>query len=234
MIVAIHQPNYFPWLGYFQKILLADTFLFLDDVQFSKNSYTNRVQICGRETAKWMTIPVTLEFGDPINAVHPAKRGWVRSHLDQLRTAYGGARSFSETWAWIQGAFENISETDDLATVNRTLAEEVAHHLGLLCTFAAASDYEVGAVSGADRLVALVLAVDSSGTYLSGSGGAKYQDKSKFEEAKVGLSYRQFKHPQYDQGRSQFTPGLSVLDALFHLGPEKTMDLLRQADDATR
>jgi len=227
MIVAMHQPNYFPWLGYFHKILLADMFLFLDDVQFSKNSYTNRVQIRGGEKSKWMTIPVSYNFSDPINAVVAARPGWMRSHLDQLRNAYGKAGAFSETWGWVQGVFEDLKETSDLASLNRGIVEAVASHLDLDCKFGAASDHNIEG-SGDDRLVALMLATDPRGTYLSGTGGAKYQDASKFEAAGIALRYGDFHHPQYAQAQTEFTPGLSVLDALFHLGRENTAALLRQ------
>ena len=135
MIVAIHQPNYLPWLGYFHKIMIADTFISLDDVQYSKNSYTNRVQIYGGEHPKWMTIPINVHLGDPINTVHPAAPDWVRTHLDRLHTAYGNAGAFAETWDWIRNAFENVSDTDDLASVNRGLVEAVTDHLGLDCQF---------------------------------------------------------------------------------------------------
>jgi hypothetical protein len=228
VIIAIHQPNYFPWLGYFQKILIADTFIFLDDAQYSKNSYTNRVQILSGDESRWLTIPATYRFGDPINAVHATKPGWVRSHLDQLRTAYGNAPAFSETWEWIRGVYDNVEELADLASINRTLVETVADYLNLDCDFVAASDQDIGDRTGDDRLVALVQGVDPRGIYLSGSGGANYQNEEKFQAAKLGLEYGNFFHPQYKQGNDEFMIGLSTLDALFHTGREKTAAMLRQ------
>ena len=75
-VVAVHQPNYLPWLGYFYKIACADVFIFLDDVQFSKNSYINRVRILHAQRSHWLTIPVSVTLGDPINRVRPARADW--------------------------------------------------------------------------------------------------------------------------------------------------------------
>ena len=80
MIVAIHQPNYAPWLGYFAKMARADVFVFLDDVQYTKNSYINRVQIDAGGTARWLTVPVSFSFRDPINRVRAANENWPRAH----------------------------------------------------------------------------------------------------------------------------------------------------------
>src|ERR1043165_5716491 len=92
-IVAIHQPNYFPWLGYFAKMARSDAFVFLDDVQYSKNSYINRVQIKGKE---WLTVPVSHHLGDPINRVQCADPRWRAKHLDKLRATYAKTAHFDE------------------------------------------------------------------------------------------------------------------------------------------
>jgi len=226
MIVSIHQPNYFPWLGYFHKILAASTFIFLDDVQFSKNGYTNRVQILAGGGPKWMTIPVTYKFGDPIGAVQSAAPGWVRSHLNQLHNAYRDAVAFAETWNWIQDVLDGASEAADLASLNQGLVEAVARYLGLDCNFSTSSDFETDGRTGDDRLIALVQGINPSGIYLSGAGGANYQAESKFQAAGIELRYGNFHHPRYDQGQNEFTSGLSILDPLFHLGREKTAALL--------
>ena len=69
-VVAIHQPNYLPWLGYFAKISEADEFVFLDDVQYSKNSYTNRVKVLHADKPRWLTVPVSFRYGDTLSLIH--------------------------------------------------------------------------------------------------------------------------------------------------------------------
>lgn len=225
MIVAIHQPNYLPWLGYFHKIGLADTFIFLDDAQFSKNSYINRVQVMAPDGPKWLTVPVSVHLGDPIDAVKPARSDWRRAHLDSLRSYYRRAPAFDEVWPGLEAAYGDLPE-GDLAASNRALVVRVAEALGLDCRFVDASALGAAGRGGDDRLVRLVAAVAPGGTYLSGKGGAKYQDPEKFAAAGLGFRYAGFEHPVYDQGGDAFTPGLSVVDAAFRLGWRQTAALL--------
>lgn len=225
MIVAIHQPNYLPWLGYFHKMALADVFVFLDDAQFSKNSYINRVQVMAPAGPKWLTVPVSVHLGDPINAVKPARPDWRRAHLDSLRSYYRRAPAFDEVWPGLEAAYRDLPD-GDLAASNRALVLAVAHALGLTRRFVDASSLGAAERSGDERLVRLVAAVAPGGTYLSGKGGAKYQDPERFAAAGLGFRYAAFEHPVYDQGAEAFTPGLSVVDAAFRLGWRQTAALV--------
>ncbi len=70
MICAIHQPNFFPWLGYFDKISRADVFVFLDVVDYPKSgssmsSWVNRVMLKVGSQKTWVRCPVVREFGPP-------------------------------------------------------------------------------------------------------------------------------------------------------------------------
>ncbi|HEY7609104.1 MAG TPA: WbqC family protein [Alphaproteobacteria bacterium] len=216
MIVAIHQPNYFPWLGYFRKIAAADIFIFLDDAQYTKNSYINRVQIAAPAGARWLTAPVSYAFGDPINRVRFARADWRRAHLDALHGAYAKAAAFRGVWRRMSEIYASLP-VGNLAAANAAAITALAAELGFQREFRLASTLGVDA-RGDARLAGLVRAVAPGGVYLSGGGGAKYQSEETFAAAGLTLRYADFVHPRYEQGREGFTPGLSVLDAVFHLG----------------
>jgi hypothetical protein len=218
--VAIHQPNYLPWLGYFHKIARADVFVFLDDVQFSKGSYTNRVQILSPSGAKWLTIPVRVSLGQAIREIGIASPIWRVDHVDALRKAYAGAPAFAAVWPEIRDALLG-AEGDELVEVNIGLVTFLAERLGLRCQFRRSSELQLQSASD-DRLIEITAQVSPSGTYLSGKGAAKYQDPDKFLRASLSFEYVSYSPPTYLQltqpGQPDFVPGLSVLDAVFHLG----------------
>ena len=224
-LVAIHQPNYAPWLGYFHKMAHADLFVFLDDAQFSKGSYTNRVQILTNGAVRWLTIPVQQGLGTPINQVAIARGDWKRAHLDTLRASYRNAAHVREVWPDIETLYADLPP-DGLAQANATLIARLAENLRIATPTRLASRLDIGVAAGDDRLVAIVSALARGGTYLSGKGGGNYQDPAKFERAGLALAYTQFSHPQYEQGAPTFVPGLSVLDAVFNLGWERTAELV--------
>ena len=228
MIVAIHQPNYLPWLGYFHKIARADVFVFLDDVQFSKGSYTNRVRILRDGRAAWLTQPVRHGLGQPINAVGFAQPDWPQRHRDGLRGAYGRAACFRQLWSEIAALYDDLPAAG-LAAVNQVLIERIAGRLGLDCEFRLSSALGHGAQSGDARLAALVAEIAPSGTYLSGAGGANYQSEATFTAAGLTLAYGDYTPPRYDQGGGDFLAGLSIVDAVFALGWESTRTLLAGA-----
>ena len=69
MRVAIHQPHYLPWLGYFAKWAAADRFIFLDTVQYEKNGWQNRNRVKTPDGPRWLTVPVHARLGTPIREV---------------------------------------------------------------------------------------------------------------------------------------------------------------------
>ncbi len=227
MIVAIHQPNYLPWLGYFHKIARAEVFIFLDDVQFSKNSLTNRVRILGGDGSRWLTVPVSAHLGDRIDEVRPAREDWAARHVDTLGTFYRHAPFFGEIMPVLRDML-GAAATGTLAQINRRLVEGLARRLGLRCAFRASSEFETGQATGDDRLIRLVESVAPGGCYLSGRGGAGYQDPAKFAAAGLELRYTDFVHPAYEQPGTNFVAGLSIVDALFNIGWERTAALLAE------
>ena len=84
-IVAIHQPNFLPWIGYFYKIVKSDIFVFLDNVQYTKNSFINRNKIKTSQGEMWLTVPVSFSFGQLIRKVRINNLvDWQKKHLRRL------------------------------------------------------------------------------------------------------------------------------------------------------
>lgn len=232
-IVAIHQPNYLPWLGYFAKIAQSDVFVLLDDVQYSKNSYINRVQVLPPTgEPKWLTIPVSAHLGQTIAEVAPAKPSWIDSHQATLQQYYRKSPHFKAVWPTVAALYAGLPAAPaGLAAINGALVQGIAALLGLPCRFVCSSALALPEVASDDRLVEIVRAVAPKGGYLSGKGGANYQDPDKFARAGLGFAYSRFRPLPYPQGRAageDFCAGLSVLDAAFALGWDGVAELITQ------
>src|SRR5207237_6590866 len=96
--IVISQPMLFPWVGMLEQLKAADTYVHYDDVQFSKGSFTNRVQVKTAAGVKWLTVPLEdAHLGTLIKDVRVASgRDWRRSQLDLLKQAYRGAAEMLE------------------------------------------------------------------------------------------------------------------------------------------
>jgi hypothetical protein len=102
MIVAIHQPNFMPWLGYFDRMVRSDLFVLLDHVQFERRNYQNRCLIRLEDDTKWLTVPVVqvsqkeriIEKMIDNPADVSGTRWWGPNHFLTLRYAYRKAPHF--------------------------------------------------------------------------------------------------------------------------------------------
>lgn len=225
MIVAVHQPNYLPWLGYFYKIANCDVFVLLDDVQFTKNSYQNRTRIKGPNGSLWLTQPV-LHSGRAEQATSEVefdgRVGWRTKHLKTLSANYGRSPHASAILDacqdWLGGAGSRLSET------NIAIITAVARMLGLRAEFVVSSTLKVDLLKG-DRVAEICRRLGGT-AYLSGAGARSYQTEEQFTERGIELVYSDFKVREYPQLWAEFCPGLSVIDALFNIGPAATAQML--------
>ncbi len=217
MIVSIHQPQYLPWLGYFDKIRRSDVFVFLDNVQFKKNEWQNRNRIKTAEGGQWLTVPVIHRFSQKISEVRiNTTVQWGKKHLRGLLTNYSRAPYFQEYISFFEQAYER--EWQYLAELNMHIIRFLTEALGVReKRFELASAYEARE-DRTGRLVDLCrqLGADS---YLSGRDGAGYLNLKEFEQERIQVIFQDFKHPRYPQLFGDFEPFLSVIDLLFNCGP---------------
>jgi hypothetical protein len=225
-VVAIHQPNFLPWLGYFDKIARADVFVLLDNVQFSKGSYTNRTRILINGEPRWLTVPVDRSGGST-QLISDVRIGegdrWRRDGPETVRHAYARAPYFDETFAIVEPLLR--APADRLAAYNEGAIRELASRLtpdGGELVRASTLD---AAGKGTDLLVEIVRAVGGD-TYLAGGGAGGYQEDEKFERAGIALERQDFRHPDYPQTAPEPVHGLSAIDALMSAGFERTGEML--------
>jgi hypothetical protein len=231
-LVAIHQPNFFPWLGYFNKIARADVFIVLDNVQFAKTggTWSNRVRILLEGRPIWVTLPVERSFQGVrlVREMRVAEGPWRVRLLRTIRGAYRRALYFHEVFPLVEELIG--TPTDMVAEFNLTVVRALTGRLGLdpgKLIVGSTLGVEGG---GTDLLVNAVRAVGGSG-YLCGGGAHGYQDDERFAPAGIGLVQQMFQHPVYPQlGAGEFVPGLSIIDALMNCGFVGTRELVVGAD----
>lgn len=230
-VVAIHQPNFFPWLGYFNKVARADVFIMHDNVQFPRTgggTWVNRVRILVKGAPAWLTMPVRRSrVGSQL--IHEVRineqAAWRRKCLDTLRHSYRRAPHFTAVYPFLEALFQY--QTDRVADFNTHALRTVLDKLQMPSVTIESGTTLGLQGKGTDLLIAMVKAVGGD-TYMCGGGASGYQEDEKFEAAGLGLFHQDFHQAEYQQaGAKEFAPGLSIIDALMNCGFEGTEALVR-------
>ena len=215
MRVAVHQPNYAPWCGYFAKMLAADAFVFLDDAQLPQGrSFVSRVKIAkGHDADQWLTVPVR-KGAKPIREVEFAEEPWAERHRRTLQHVYAKTPHLAEALELLDPLYE--APGTSLAEFNMRLIAAVAEYLGYEGEFHRSSDRSTD-LAADERIAQLVSAVGGD-VYISGAGGQNYQSEAVYAEHGVLLEVRSYEPVQYERSGWTWVGGLSIIDALCHLG----------------
>lgn len=229
MICAIHQPNFFPWMGYFNKIATVDVFVFLDQVDFAKSGhsmqcYTNRVGILRNGEASWIHCPVLREHGgQPIDTVRINNAlDWRNKMKKILKDCYQATQYYDVVSSYI---FELIDyQTDYISEYNIHIISELVKELDLKTKLVKQAQFHTKEHS--TKLLIELVKANKCDSYLYGGGGMKYQQNELFEEQGIELVSQNYQFPKYEQTSQSFVSGLSILDTLFYCGFERTKDML--------
>jgi hypothetical protein len=218
MKVAIHQPQYLPWLPYFLKIAHSDLFVFLDSVAFQKNGLQNRNRIKTAQGPRWLTVPVRQRLGQRIDETMIDNMvDWRRKHWETLRQSYARAASFrliaDELAALYGRSWERLGELD----VEMCLAMMRWMGIGTPCVRSSS----LQAQGSASELVLSICTEVGATRYLCGPGGLHYLDRAAFESAGVAIQLEEHRLPgEYPQQfpNAGFANDLSALDLVMNAG----------------
>lgn len=220
-LVAIHQPNFFPWLGYFDKIRRADAFVFLDAVDYPRagsggmGSWVNRVRLAVQGEARWVTCPLRrMPLGASIReAMIDDAQPWRARLLKTLQANYARAPRYRETMALIGPLIE--APHTNLAEFNIAAITAIAAELGVTARFLRQS--ELPHEGAATELLASLTRAAGGDAYLAGGGAAGYQEDEVFARAGIALVEQGFAPRPYGPPE-RYLPGLSAIDYLMQDG----------------
>ncbi len=234
MIATIHQPDLFPWYGFFRKVAHADVWIVLDHVTNNPRDaafWGRRVRVLVNGQPHWLSLTLGRptepgQVGMPIRdmtvAANPATP--PDKLLRTIREAYARAPFLAEH-EWLVA--EHLQDPDrSLLRRNMRFIERVMALLGISTRIVYSSSLGPPATAKTALLVDLLVAVGAD-TYLCGLGAGGYQDAALFADAGIHLTFNTFAHPVYRQvGGGPFVEGLSILDALFNVPREDLCRLL--------
>ena len=215
MVVNIHQPDFIPWLGFFDRLAASDVYVVLDDVQLLRKGWHNRDRIKTRGGAMWLTVPVKKKgkYHQTIGETGiDSGRDWRGKHLAALRANYAKAPNFDAVFPRLEAIYAKGHER--LLDLNMDLLGYCMEALGIKVRTVMASDFGV-TTTGTARLVELVRDVGGD-VYLSGTGAEAYLEEALFKDAGIRVAWQRFDHPVYPQLHGDFEPGLSAIDYLMN------------------
>jgi len=218
--IAIMQPTYLPWMGYFDLMDQVNHFVVLDDVQFSKGSWQHRNRIKTPNGLEWLSIPVIVHgrLGQLITDVKVRVPLFWKDHLAKIEANYGGARFFGEIFRKLSEIYEKTAVSCSLVEINLGLLRWLTATLGIATPLVRSSTLLVNG-RRTERLVAMCQALGAT-EYLSPLGAAAYllDDLEHFKRGGIEVSFHNYTHPTYRQLHPLFLPFASALDLLFNEG----------------
>ena len=220
MNIVITQSMLFPWIGMLEQIKLADIIVHYDDVQFSKGSFTNRVQIKTNNGFKWMTIPLEkVKLSQKIEEVKISKMDiWKKKHLNLLEHNFNNTPFKQEA---LQLVYEVYSKDYfSISDLSRASMKKLIEYFELdknLISYDMRSLNIFG--SSSERVLNTVLKLKGK-TYITGHGAKNYLDHKIFEKKNIEVKYMQYQKLPYPQKYGEFNPYISSLDLVANCGKE--------------
>jgi hypothetical protein len=219
-ILAMHQINFLPWLGFFHKMARSDVFVLLDNVQVPQgSSYASRTKIKVPTGVHWLSLPIQR------NGLHRYRTqklagdcflGDVAGTLyhNYARAPYWNYHRFLSELKWA------ALNCGSLAEINGCLIGWAVEVLGIDTKIVLQSELSDRRAMDKQHLPIWLCKRMGCSTYLSGQGARTYNDPERFRAEGIELRYQEFDCPEYPQLWGEFVPNLSIVDLVFNCGSE--------------
>ena len=226
-IVAIHQPEYLPWLGFFKKMMNSEIFVFLDDAQFRKKGWQNRNRIRINDGTTLLSIPVHTHSYPKINEVTiDNEKNWSIRHKKSI--LYNSARApyFDEIKDFVEYIFEKKFQY--LVDLNTEIIKFIMNELEIKSKIVFSSELEISK-KGSGRVLDICKAVGAD-HYITGTFWAESNLRvEEFKKSNIDVEFQKFQHPIYKQIHGEFIPEMSIIDLLFNKGRKEAKKILQNS-----
>ena len=229
MKVAIMQPYFFPYIGYFQLMKAVDIFVFYDDAQYMKGGWVNRNRLLVDGKPHWFTVPIEKAAHVlPINKRTYAADEKVRARLlKSVKGIYARAPFFEDTYRLVEDAFGIASE--NVAEFNVGSLIRCADKIGIEAEFVASSSLGESAAGGQERVLDICRRIGAT-VYVNPIGGRSLYDGAAFANEGIQLEFLRPRLDPYVQFGNEFCPGLSIIDMAMFTGFEGIAERLMDGD----
>lgn len=233
--IAIMQPTYMPWLGYFAMIDKVQCFVFLDDVQIVKRSWQVRNKIKQNDKELMLTIPILKEQNRDNMLINNTKYNeatdWKNKHLTSIRHSYSKSKYFCEVYNFIEQLY--LFDYSSIGELNLNIVVEICRRIGINTKIVKSSNLNKSD-GRKDELLSNICEALNAKIYLSAQGSAKYiEDETpggEFIKRGINLFYQNYSHPIYSQLGNKFISHMGIYDLLFNEGFENALEIIRSGN----
>ena len=229
--IAIMQPTYLPWIGYFNLIYKSDIFVFLDSVQLAKRSWQVKNKIKSSNGELFLAVPIQKTNTRDKLLICESKIAynvnWVEKHLKSIRHSYSKSYFFNEVYCILEEGLQSNFIT--LPDLNISLIKKISNMLNIETEFINSS--KLKDINGKkDEILISICKKLNAGKYISPEGSKKYIESGNnlFVKNNIGLEYHDYKHPIYQQLYGNFISHLGIIDILFNLGFTKCEKIVKE------
>lgn len=225
---VIHQPDFLPYPGFFHRLLTADVFIILDNVQFVNNAsrcMTHRDLIKTQKGARWLSLSLKRSpIKTNINNICLSQSvDWRKKNIDLIRENYKKAPHYKEIIPLIESIYDK--KYQKMIEINMESIHMLMDIFNINTPIKYASS--LGANGSKNELLVNILKNINATHYLSGSGAKSYFKSEPFDEANISVIWQKYKPIIYPQLHGDYLPNLSSIDMLFNCGVEESRKLLR-------
>jgi hypothetical protein len=228
MKLAIMQPYFLPYIGYFQLIHAVDRFVIYDDVQFIKRGWINRNRMLNQGSDHMFTIPLAKAPRDQlINQRTINGLAWEKDRIklmSLIKRSYGKAPFFESSLKTIEACMD--AQTDLLADFITHTLEICCQSLGIKTPMMRASELDIDRkLKGEDRILSICEQLGAT-QYINACGGQDLYDRDHFNSRGIELFFIKSGEIAYPQFKNEFVPWLSIIDVMMFNSPARIRQYL--------